>query len=67
MPTYIFRNTKTEEITEEFMTFSAREEYLKNNPELAIVIQSPMMFRVSLLQIQKQVKCLQDLVKYYLK
>ena len=43
MPTYIFRNTKTEEITEEFMTFSAREEYLKNNPELAIVIQSPMI------------------------
>ena len=34
MPTYNFRNKKTGEITEEFMSISAREEFLKKNKNL---------------------------------
>lgn len=43
MPTYNFRNTETGEITEEFMSISAREEYLKNNPHLESYIDSAPM------------------------
>jgi hypothetical protein len=38
MPTYIFKNTKTDETYEKFLSISEREEYLKDNPE---VIQVP--------------------------
>jgi hypothetical protein len=34
MPTYNFRNKKTGEITEEFMSISAREAFLKKNKNL---------------------------------
>ena len=38
MPTYIFKNKKTDETYEKFLSMSEREEYLKDNPE---VIQVP--------------------------
>lgn len=43
MPTYNFINNETGEITEEFMSISAREEYLKANPHLSAYIQSAPM------------------------
>lgn len=44
MPTYAFKNTKTEEVFELFMRMSEREEYLKNNPDLEqIHLFSPSM------------------------
>ncbi len=43
MPTYNFKNTETGEVTEELMSISAREEYLKANPHLvSIIIKAPM-------------------------
>ena len=33
MPTYIFKNNKTDETYEKFLSMSEREEYLKNNPD----------------------------------
>lgn len=44
MPTYHFRDTKTGEITEEFMSISQREEYMKQNPHLEPYIESAPMF-----------------------
>lgn len=43
MPTYIFRNTETGEVIESIMSISAREDYLKQNPHMITVIQSPMI------------------------
>jgi hypothetical protein len=43
MPTYIFRNIQNEEITERIMSISAREKYLKENPHMTTIIQSPMI------------------------
>lgn len=34
MPTYEFRNKETGEVTEKFMSMSAREQYLLDNPHL---------------------------------
>tara|TARA_R100001591_G_scaffold114934_1_gene129889 strand:+ start:878 stop:1192 length:315 start_codon:yes stop_codon:yes gene_type:complete len=34
MPTYIFKNTKTNEVEEKFLSMSEREEYLKDNPDI---------------------------------
>lgn len=34
MPTYSFRNKETGEITDKFMSMSAREQYLIDNPHL---------------------------------
>lgn len=47
MPTYNFRNKKTGEITEEFMSISAREEFLKKNKNLEPYIESAPMFNYS--------------------
>ncbi len=42
MPTYTFENTLTGEVFEEFMSISAREEYLVANPHLkTIITQAP--------------------------
>ena len=41
MPIYIFKNTKTEETYEEFLSMSEREEYLKNNPDVIQVPTAP--------------------------
>lgn len=38
MPTYTFRNKETGETFDQFMSISAREEYLKENPNLEPVI-----------------------------
>ena len=38
MPTYNFRNTQTGEEFEKFMGISARDEYLKQNPDLEPMI-----------------------------
>lgn len=42
MPTYTFENTQTGEVTEEFMSISAFEEYCAANPHLkTIITQAP--------------------------
>jgi hypothetical protein len=41
MPTYIFRNTETDEVSEIFLKLAEREEYLKSNPHLVQVITPP--------------------------
>lgn len=38
MPTYTFKNTETNEEFDKFMSISAREEYLKENPHIQPVI-----------------------------
>ena len=38
MPTYNFRHRETGEITEKFFSISAREEYLKDNPQLESIL-----------------------------
>ena len=47
MPTYNFRNKKTGEITEEFMSISAREAFLKKNKNLEPYIESAPSFNYS--------------------
>ena len=41
MPTYEFRDTKTGEQFEIFMTWSKREEYLKENPHVEPIVAAP--------------------------
>jgi len=43
MPTYTFRNKKTEEIFDKIMSWNSREEYLKENPELETIMGAPAM------------------------
>lgn len=43
MPIYEFRNTETGETWEEFLSISAREEYLKTNPHIQPVIGAPAL------------------------
>lgn len=38
MPTYCFRNKVTNEYHEEFMSISAQDQYLKDNPNLEVSI-----------------------------
>jgi hypothetical protein len=38
MPTYTFKNKETGETFDQFMSMNAREEYLKDNPQLEPVI-----------------------------
>jgi hypothetical protein len=40
MPTYLFKNMSTGETFEEFMSITAREEYLVNNPDLIQLVNS---------------------------
>lgn len=47
MPTYNFRNKKTGEITEEFMSISAREAFLKKNKHLEPYMESAPAFSYS--------------------
>ena len=47
MPTYNFRNKKTGEITEEFMSISAREAFLKKNKNLEPYIDEAPSFNYS--------------------
>ncbi len=41
MPTYEFLNTDTGEEFDKFMSWSAREEYLKENPHITPIISAP--------------------------
>jgi len=43
MPTYAFRNKETGEVTEKFMSISAREEYLNQNPQLESMVNGAPM------------------------
>ena len=38
MPLYEFKNKETGELLEKFMSFSAREDYLEQNPNMEVVI-----------------------------
>ena len=38
MPTYSFRNNQTGEVEDKIMSWSSREEYLKENPNLETII-----------------------------
>ena len=38
MPTYTFRNKDTEEIFDKIMSWNSREEYLKENPSLEVIM-----------------------------
>lgn len=41
MPTYTFKNKETGEVFEKFMSIAAREDYLKDNPNIETMIGSP--------------------------
>jgi len=41
MPTYAFRNKKTDEHFDKFMSISAKEQYLAENPDIEQVISAP--------------------------
>ena len=43
MPTYTFRNTETEEIYDRIMSWNSREEYLKENSNLEVIMGAPAM------------------------
>jgi hypothetical protein len=53
MPTYTFKNTETEEIYDKIMSWNSREEYLKENPNLEVIIGAPVMGDVVRLGIRK--------------
>lgn len=38
MPTYTFRNTQTEEVFDQLMTWKEREQFLSDNPQLESII-----------------------------
>ena len=43
MPTYVFRNTETDEIEEHFMKMSELDAFKENNPKLVIQLQGMEM------------------------
>lgn len=43
MPTYAFRNKETGDVIEKFMSISAREEYLNQNPQLESMVNGAPM------------------------
>jgi len=45
MPTYMFRKKGTEEVFEKFMSLSAREQYLIDNPDIETTIGAPSVVR----------------------
>jgi len=44
MPTYTFRNKVTGEVKDDFMSMTAREEYLTLNPDIEVLITAPVGF-----------------------
>jgi len=44
MPLYEFRNKETNEVIEKFMSMSSREEYLKENPNIEVLISGGSAF-----------------------
>ena len=53
MPTYTFRNKDSEEIFDKIMSWDSREDYLKENPNLEVIIGAPAMGDVVRLGIRK--------------
>ena len=53
MPTYTFRNKDSEEIFDKIMSWDSREVYLKENPNLEVIIGAPAMGDVVRLGIRK--------------
>lgn len=45
MPTYTFRNRDNKEVFEKFMSLSAREQYLIDNPQFETLIGAPSVVR----------------------
>ena len=43
MPTYSFRNKQTGEVFDKFMSLSARDQYLQENPDLESVFGAPAL------------------------
>ncbi len=43
MPTYTFRDKESNEIYDKIMSWNSREEYLKENPNLEVIIGAPAM------------------------
>lgn len=43
MPTYTFRDVNSGEIFDKLMSYDSRQEYLKDNPHLEVVMGSPAM------------------------
>lgn len=41
MPTYLFRDIETGDVWEEFMTYSQRQTYLDENPDIEPVVTAP--------------------------
>lgn len=42
MPTYTFRNTKTDEVFDLFMKMAEKDQYLADNPDMVSVIGAPL-------------------------
>lgn len=62
MPTYNFRHKKTEEIIECFMSISAREQFLLDNPDYeTIILEAPAVGDPAALGYQKPPA---DFIKY---
>lgn len=41
MPTYTFRNKTTGDVVDKIMSYSAREAFLEENPDLEVIIGTP--------------------------
>ena len=56
MPTYDFRDTLTGDVFEKFMSISAKEEYLKENPHIEqMLISAPSLVSTSTVSTQNRV------------
>ena len=64
MPTYCFRDKNTGEVTEKFMSISAREQFLVENPNLeSLVAGAPGLSDPVRLGIRKPDAAFRDLIK----
>ena len=43
MPTYDFKNKKTDKVYEKKMTIAERDQFLKDNPHLESIVSTPMI------------------------
>lgn len=43
MPLYTFRNTKTDEVFDRMLSYSDRQSFLEQNPDIEIVIGAPAL------------------------
>lgn len=63
MPTYQFKNIKTNDEHTDFMSISERDIYLENNPDIEQMICSPAYVDPYSLGLQKAPKDFQQLIK----